>query len=488
MASLKELQAERRQKLAVLQAAGIDSYPALTKRTHSLVDVISNFSSLMATGESIIVAGRVRALRQQGAIAFLDLDDGSGSLQGLIQKKTLADEALKLFNSTVDVGDFLELTGKLTLTKRGEPTIVTKSWRMLTKSLRPLPDKWHGLKDVEERFRRRYLDILMSPEVKERLTHRSQLVAEIRKFYNAAGYLEVETPRLQSLPGGATARPFVTHHHALDVDFYLSIAQELYLKELLIGGFTKVYEIGRKFRNEGIDATHNPEFTMLESNEAYGSAASQREFVEKLFRAVIQSLFGQSEFKYAGETINIAPAFAVVKFYDLLEQTAKLINPAQTTRAAAAQFAAAQGIEVLAHESLEKILDHIYKKKCRSTLIQPTFVVDYPAASNPFAKRLTTNPLLIDRFQLVIGGLELVNAFSELNNPIDQRERYQSEDAKRQAGEIDISPSDENYLEAMEYGMPPNGGIGIGIDRFAMLITDTDNIKEVIFFPTLRPK
>ena len=321
---------------------------------------------------------------------------------------------------------------------------------MLAKALRPLPEKWEGLKDVEERFRKRYLDTLTNPEVKERFIKRSLIIELIRKFYIEKGFIEVDLPNLQPLAGGATAQPFVTHHNALDMDFYLPIAQELYLKELLAGGFDKVFEIGKRFRNEGIDTSHNPEFTMLESNEAYADAASQREFIEELFKYVVKGLFGNLQFEYQGHTIDLEEPFQIMKYPD--------------------------------------VSDEEYKREIRPTLIQPTFLVDYPVSFNPFAKRKEDEPDKIDRFQLVIGGVELVNAFAELNDPVDQYERYLEEDKKGEAGEKEISPSDIEYLEAMEHGMPPNGGIGIGIDRLVMLLTDVKNIKEVILFPTLKPK
>ncbi|MBU6390555.1 lysine--tRNA ligase, partial [Patescibacteria group bacterium] len=334
----------------------------------------------------------------------------------------------------------------------------------------------------------RYLDTLMSPEVKERFIMRSKIISAIRAFYDKAGYVEVETPRLQTLAGGATAEPFITHHNALDIDFHLTIAQELYLKELLIGGFTKVYEIGRKFRNEGIDATHNPEFTMLESQEAYADAAGQRVFTENLFRSLPKILFKKDSIAYQGDIIDFTPPFAAVTFYDLLKRYAGIANPETVGRQELEHKAKEFGAEIHPSDSPDKLMDTVYKKSCRPKLIQPTFIIDYPVGFNPFAKRKEDNPSLIDRFQLVAGGLELVNAFSELNNPLDQKERYLEQEKKKAKGEKEISPSDSAYLEAMEYGMPPNGGIGIGIDRVAMLFTDVKNIKEVILFPTLRPK
>jgi len=497
MASIEEIRNTRLAKLRALEEKGVNPYPVTAERDATLAEAAEQFVSLseiqhsgkkFGKKKSLALAGRVMSLRPQGGLVFFTLDDGTGRFQGLIKKDSVDADIFDLFSRAVDIGDFIEVHGRLFVTKRNEKTIEVKSWRMLAKSLRPLPEKWHGLQDVEERFRHRYLDTLMSPEVKERFILRSKLVNEIRAFYDAAGYLEVETPRLQTLAGGATAEPFVTHHNALDIDFNLTIAQELYLKKLLIGGFNKVYEIGRKFRNEGIDAMHNPEFTMLESDEAYADAVGQREFIEKLFKHIVKKLFKKSQIMYGGHEIDFGKPFAVITFFDLLKRHALISHPETIGRNELILKANQLGVETTASESLEKIMDNIYKKTCRPKLIQPTFIVDYPLGFNPFAKRKEGAPELIDRFQLVAGGIELVNAFSELNNPIDQKERYLEQDSKKQKGQRDISPSDLDYLEAMEYGMPPNGGIGIGIDRVAMLLTDTKNIKEVILFPTLRPK
>ena len=391
------------------------------------------------------------SLRAQGKIIFFDFDDGTGRFQALLKKgEPLSAEQFELFEKAFDIGDFVEIKGALFLSKQNEKTILAQDLRMLSKSLRPLPEKWHGLQDVEERFRKRYLDTLSNPEVKERFITRSKIVSLIRQFYLDKGFVEVDLPNLQPLAGGATAAPFKTHHNALDMDFYLPVAQELYLKELLAGGFEKVFEIGKRFRNEGVDTSHNPEFTMLESNEAYADAVSQREFTEELFKYVVKNLFGKLQFQHQSQTIDLKPAFKVMKYPD--------------------------------------VSDEEYKREIRPSLVQPTFLIDYPVSFNPFAKRKEDNPELIDRFQLVIAGVELVNAFAELNNPVDQKERYLEEDKKGAKGEKEISPSDMEYLEAMEYGMPPNGGIGIGIDRLVMLLTDVKNIKEVILFPTLKPK
>ena len=452
MASLEEIRKARLGKLNLLIEKGIDPYPATAHQDLTCLLATDSFDELVKVGESKHMVGRILSLRAQGKIIFLDFNDGTGRFQALLKKgEPLSEESFELFEQAFDIGDFIEVKGTFFLTKKNEKTILVEGLRMLSKSLLPLPEKWHGLTDIEERFRKRYLDLLSNPEVKIRFETRAKIIELIREFYLKAGFIEVDLPNLQPLVGGATALPFRTHHNALDMDFYLPVAQELYLKKLLAGGMNKVFEIGKRFRNEGVDTSHNPEFSMLESNEAYVNAENQREFIEKLFKFVVKGVFGSLKFKYQEQEINFEPSFKIMSFP-------------------------------------HKMTDEEYKKEIRPSLVQPTFIVDYPVSSNPFAKRKEDNPKLLDRFQLVVGGIELVNAFSELNNPIDQRERYLEEDKKGKLGEKEISPSDEEYLEAMEYGMPPNGGIGIGIDRLVMLLTDVKNIKEVILFPTLKPK
>lgn len=487
MSSFEELRESRLAKLRKLKEKGINPYPVSSFKQYDLSEVNSDFEKISKKKE-VIIAGRVLAVRSQGGLIFSDLNDGTASFQTLVKKDEAGEEIFNLFNETVDIGDFVEFTGSLFVSKRGEKTLLAKTWRMLSKTLRPLPDQWSGLSDTEERFRKRYLDLLVNKDIKQRFEVRSKIVTLIRKFFNDAGYIEVETPRLQSIAGGATAKPFVTHHNALDVDFYLTIAQELYLKQLLVGGFNKVYEIGRKFRNEGIDVTHNPEFTMLESQEAYSDANGQMDFIEKLMKWLVKEVFQSDEMEYDGNKISFKNDFPRVPFYELIRRYALIPNPESIKTEELRLKATQLGITFAPNEANEKIMDSIYKKVVRPKLVQPTFIVDYPVEFNPFAKRKEKDATLIDRFQLVVGSLEMVNAFSELNDPVDQKLRYEEQDKKKRDGEGEISPSDEAYLEAMEYGMPPNGGIGIGIDRLAMLFTNQKNIREVILFPTLRPK
>lgn len=492
MSSIDEIRDARIKKLKLLRSKGINPYPVDSNRELTLNEAIVNFDNLeQKSGENREVkwiAGRIMSIRGQGAIVFITLNDGTASFQGLLKKDILGDDKFVFFNEVVDIGDFIEIQGNFFTTKRGEKTMEIKDWRMLSKSLRPLPEKWHGLQDVEERFRKRYLDTLMNKEVKGRLILRSKAISLVRKFYNDNGYIEVETPRLQTVAGGATAKPFITHHNTLNTDFYLTIAQELYLKMLLVGGFTKVYEIGRKFRNEGIDTTHNPEFTMLESQEVYGNAKTQRDFIEKLFKYLIVEIFGSDKVSIDSVELDFKKSFEVITFYNLIKKYSEIRDPEKASQKELIVYAEKKGIKIEPNESKENMLDSIYKKLCRPKLIQPTFIIDYPVAFNPFAKRKEDDPSMIDRFQLVISGIELVNAFSELNDPIDQKDRYLEQDNKGKKGEQEISPTDMAYLEAMEYGMPPNGGIGVGIDRLIMFLSGAKNIKEVIIFPTMKSK
>ncbi|MBI5045904.1 MAG: lysine--tRNA ligase [Candidatus Niyogibacteria bacterium] len=488
MSSLEEIRQGRVEKLNKLKEAGMDAYPVETPVFIPLQEAVADFNKLKKRTRPFNVAGRVLARREHGGSIFCDLHDGTAKLQAYFKKDDLGDEMFGLFNGQTDIGDFISITGRLFLTKKNEKTLKANSWKMLAKSLRPLPEKWHGLQDVEERYRRRYLDILMNEEVKARFLIRSKIISELRGFLDDNGYMEVETPMLQPLAGGATAIPFKTHHNALDVDIFLRIAPELYLKKLLVGGLNKVYEIGRNFRNEGIDVTHNPEFTMLEFYEAYSDAAHQRVFVEKMLRLLVKKVIKKTAVEYQEMKIDFSKKFAVISYFELLKKYALIINPEIGSREDLSLTAQRLGVAVEPSDSAEKIMDNIYKKICRPRLIQPTFIVDYPVGASPFAKRHPANSRFIDRFQLVIGGLELVNAFSELNDPVDQRARFLEQDKKRREGEAEVSPSDDDYLEAMEYGMPPAGGVGLGIDRLIMLLTNTHNIREVILFPTLRPR
>jgi lysyl-tRNA synthetase class 2 len=474
MASLSELREERLKKVKLLQEAGKLAYPIVAERSHSLQQVKLDFTTLEAGKNTLSIAGRVRAIRGQGGLLFVDLAEDGEQFQLLLKRDEMPEADFDLFVNAVDIGDWLSTTGTLFVTKREEQTLQVKSWHMLAKSLRPLPDKWAGLQDVEERSRRRYLDLIMDEATRKRFVLRSDLVSTLRKFLDQNGFLEVETPILQPQAGGASAEPFVTHHNALDTDFYLRIAEELYLKRLLVGGFSKVYSINKNFRNEGIDATHNPEFTMLEWYEAFSTAAKQREFVEKLFKFLLEELDLGTVLKYNSQEIDFSGKFPVLTYYEVLRQYAGIEKPAEVVPEKG--------------ETVEKALDRIYKQVCRPKLVQPTFIIDYPKNYLPLAKNKEDNSDLVDAFQLVAGGVELVKAFSELNDPQEQQARFKQQEVNKQAGDVEAQTMDEDFIEALEYGMPPAGGVGIGIDRLAMLLTDTHNIRDIILFPTLKPR
>jgi lysyl-tRNA synthetase class 2 len=490
MATIDELRNTRIEKRKKLEGAGLNPYPSKSKQDYELAKVVKDFAKLSKSKtKEYSLVGRVLSLRPQGGLIFFHFSDGTEKMQAMLKKgELISDKDFDLLNDTVDMGDYVEVKGKLFLTKRKEKTIQVSSWKMLAKSLLPLPEKWHGLQDIDERFRHRYLDTLMNPEVKERFLTRAKLITEIRKILDDAGYLEVETPALQPLYGGASAMPFMTHHKALDTDLYLRISDELYLKRLLAGGFPKVYEIARDFRNEGIDTTHNPEFTMLEFYESYSDADKQMAFVEKMFKSLAKNLFQKSTISWGGVNIDMKSKFKVVAFYDLIRQHALIPNPESISQNEAGITAQQLGVKVDPSDSLEKILDNIYKKVVRPKLIQPTFIIDYPENYLPLAKKKEGSDGIVEAFQLIIGGVELVKAFSELNDPIDQRARFENQEKNLEKGDKEAQRVDEDFIEAMEHGIPPAGGVGIGIDRLAMLFTDTKNIKEVILFPTLKPR
>lgn len=512
MASQEEIKEVRLEKLKKLETLGIEAYPISVRKDFDFKDLREKFEELEPEQKEISIVGRIMSMRGQGALSFVDLFDGTATFQTIVKKdenliyilssqkgesvsgiaETVAhpqvENAFELFKDTADIGDFIEVRGKLMKTQRGEMSLLMSAWRMITKSLRPLPEKWSGLQDVEERYRRRYLDVLSNEDVRKSFILRSKLLTAVRRFYDSNGYLEVELPILQALAGGATAAVFETHHNALDLDFNLTIAQELYLKKLIVGGFNKVYEVGRRFRNEGIDATHNPEFTMLESQEAYADAKSQRQFIQDLVQSLVRELFGVDSFEYEGQTIDTSKPFEVREYLEVIAEYAGITDVRAKSREDLVEVAHKFGADIEPADEFEKIIDKIYKKAVRPKLIQPIFLINYPVEFNPFAKRREDDKTLIDRFQLVMGGLEVTNCFSELNNPVDQKGRYEEQDRKKRQGDGEISPSDQDYLEAMEYGMPPNGGIGIGIDRLAMLFINTGNIKDAILFPTMKPE
>ena len=485
--ALEDIRQERVRKLEVLRERGEDAYPADSHRTHAIADAAKKFSALAKSKKTVMIAGRVTAKREHGGATFFDVRDASGQIQALAKEDVLGG-AYQLFLDSVDIGDFLQVSGTLFLTKREEKTVEVSAWQMLAKSLRPLPEKWHGLQDVEERFRRRYLDLVMNEEARERFQTRAAIIKAIRDFHEEHDFLEVETPMLHPIPGGALAKPFVTHHNALNTDLYLRVAPELYLKRLLVGGYERVFEIGKCFRNEGVDVSHNPEFTMLECYAAYWNEQDMMGFVEDLFVALAKEFNKKGEIEADGKKIAFKKSFGRVTFKNLLARYALISDYERETRESLATRARQFGIEVGTHESKAKIADEIYKKICRPYLVQPTFLTNHPLELSPLAKKSPGNGEEVRRFQLVAGGVELTNGFSELNDPIDQRERFVSQEKERERGEEEAMRIDEDYIEALEYGMPPAAGLGIGIDRVVMLFTDTKNIREVVLFPTLRPR
>lgn len=443
---LEDIIKERKKKLNNLLRSGINPYPARVKRTVSVAEALKNFTDLSRSRKQIFVAGRIMALRDQGNLIFIDLKDESGKIQAVLKKDNLLN--FKILKQNLDIGDFLQVAGPLFKTQKGEKSIEAKSVQIIVKSLRPLPTQWYGLKDVEERYRKRYLDLILNPGIKEKVIIRSQTIETLRQNLTKEGFMEVETPILQPLPGGALARPFITHHNALNCDFYLRIAPELYLKRLLVAGFEKIFEIGRVFRNEGIDAEHNPEFTILELYWAYQDYEGLMRFTEKLLKKFIPGRWQKISYQEA------------VKKY------------------------AKKDIEKLRADEI----DEVFKKEVRPKIIKPTFVVCHPKTISPLAKSCEDDSNFTERFQLIAGGMEIVNGFSELNDPLDQRHRMEEQEKMYRAGNQEASRLDEDFLEALEYGMPPAAGLGIGIDRLIALITKTHNIKETIIFPTLKPK
>ena len=450
---------DRRKKLERLRAAGIDPYSRGFKPTHSTTGARALLGAAERT-EPVAVAGRLMVKRLMGGSAFADLQDQAGRIQLFASREILGERDFDLF-AELDAGDLVGVKGPIFRTRRGEVTVEVHSFQLLTKSLRPLPEKWHGLKDVEIRYRQRYVDLIANAEVREVFRARTKIVASLRALLDARGFLEVETPVLQEVPGGGHARPFVTHHEALNRELYLRIALELHLKRLLVGGFERVYEIGRVFRNEGLSPRHNPEFTMLECYEAYADYNDVMRLVEDMVVASTAAAGRTSEITYQGEQIKLAPPFRRERMADLvLEHTGK--------------------------EAVGKELNELFEERVQPSLRDPTFVTDYPIEVSPLARRRDDDPRFVERFELVILGREYANAFTELTDPIDQRQRFESQAAQRAAGDVEAHPMDEDFLRAVEYGLPPCGGLGVGIDRLIMLLTDQPSIRDVILFPVMK--
>jgi len=477
-------------RLKRAQRQKINPYPPTAFRSHTLAAALQTFDHLEKSGAEITVVGRIKSIRNHGGSTFLDLEDGSSALQLYAKEDQLKKKSYQTFVDLLDVGDFIQSGGLAFKTKRGEPTLLIKNWKLLTKTLAPLPEKWHGLQDIEVRFRKRYLDLIANPEVRRLFLVRSEVIRTIRSFLDSRGYLEVETPILQPIPGGANARPFVTHHNSLNTDLYLRVAPELYLKRLVVGGFERVYEIARCFRNEGIDWAHNPEFTQVELYRAYGDYESMMEETEDLVLELLQSTGNGTVISYQEDEISFKRPFKRLTFRNALIKYAKLDIEKYPDRASLYKKAKALGLkDITARDGRGKLCDELYKEFVRKFLVQPTFITDHPVELKPLAKQKEKDPRYVECFQLVLGkGLEMCNAYSELNDPLEQRARFTEQQKLREKGDEEAQPIDEDFIEALSHGMPPTVGFGMGIDRLVSLLTDSRNIKEVILFPTLRPK
>jgi len=453
---------DRREKLERLRAAGIDPYSRGFKPTHSTVEARALLADGDRTTAEVALAGRLMVKRLHGGSAFADLQDGAGRIQLFASRDILGPEAFELF-SGLDPGDVIGVKGPMFRTRRGEPTVEVQSVQLLTKALRPLPEKWHGLKDIEIRYRQRYVDLIANPEVREVFRARTRIITGLRSLLDERGFVEVETPVLQEVPGGGHARPFLTHHNSLDRDLYLRIALELHLKRLLVGGFERVYEVGRVFRNEGLSPRHNPEFTMLECYEAYADYDDVMKLVEDLLVASAKSAGRPLATTYQGEEVDLTPPYRRARMADLVQ-------------------------EFTGREAVGNELNNMFEEHVEAKLRQPTFVIDYPIEISPLARPREDDPRFVERFELIILGREYANAFTELTDPVDQRARFEGQAAKRAAGDVEAHPMDEDFLRAVEYGLPPCGGLGVGIDRLVMLLTDQPSIRDVILFPVMKPE
>ncbi|MFH0792050.1 MAG: lysine--tRNA ligase [bacterium] len=486
MATIDEIKKSRLSKLKTMEKDGL-VYPGKTRRNITINEALKQFSALSRAKKEIIIAGRIRAIRGHGKASFLNIEDGEGSMQILFREDRLGENKYRYFIDNFDIGDFVEVRGILMKTKRGEKTIEGTSFKMLAKSLLPLPEKWHGLTDTEERYRKRYLDLIFNKEVKNKFILRSKIISAIRDFLDKDGSIEVETPILQSIYGGARAKPFKTHLNALDIDLFLRIAPELYLKRLIVGGYEKVYEIGRCFRNEGMDKFHNPDFTMIEFYWAYADYKDLMKLVEKMLSMVIKKTFGGLKIKHQEDILNFKTPWPRVEFTTVFRKETGIDYDAINDEGLIKK-AKELGVEVEKGASKAAVADEIFKKFCRPKIIQPTFLIHYPIGFQTLAKALDDNPNRLANFQLVVNGAELTNAFSELNNPLEQRARFEEQQELRKKGFDEAHEMDEDFVEALEYGMPPTAGFGMGIDRLVTILTNSYSLREVILFPTMRPK
>jgi lysyl-tRNA synthetase class 2 len=489
MDDINEQIEQRLKKLNELSAAGIEPFGGPFEITHHASDILNAYhetssESLDSNPVICTVAGRLIAKRDFGKASFGHIQDSTGRIQVYFRKDILGDR-YGIFKK-LDVGDIIGLTGRLFRTKTQELTLEVQDFRLLTKSLRPLPEKWHGLKDIEIRYRQRYLDLIVNPQVRKAFEIRSQVIKAIRDFLEEKGFIEVETPMMHQIPGGAAARPFRTHHNALGIDLYLRIAPELYLKRLLVGGYERVYELNKNFRNEGLSTKHNPEFTMLEFYMAYKEYRFLMSFTEEMITTVAEKVLKTLKLPYGEDVIDLTPPWPRIPMFEAMRNHGVpeevLKDPEKAVR-----YAIDEGIEIKKGASHGKVLDEIFKEKVEPYLIQPTFIIDYPVELSPLAKRKKEQPELVERFELFIASRELANAFSELNDPLDQRERFQRQVEARERGDEEAQWMDEDFVRALEYGMPPAAGEGIGIDRLIMLFTNSPSIRDVILFPQMKP-
>ncbi len=490
---LNDQQTVRREKMNDLRAKGIDPFGQAYHRTHRSGEIRALFGGrtleeLEAEANRVSIAGRIMTKRRLGKLGFIHIQDIDGQIQAVVNRQIVGDEIYELFKAS-DLGDIVGIEGTVIKTQAGELSVLASSYTHLSKALRPLPEKFHGLQDKEERFRRRYVDLVMNDRAREIAVLRPRIIRAIQRYMDSHGYIEVETPILQSLLTGASAKPFITHHNALDRDFYLRIATELALKRLIVGGLEGVYEIGRIFRNEGMDLKHNPEFTTMEAYKAYSDLEGMMEFNEELFETVALEVFGTTDFTFMGHEISLKAPFKRWDMTDAVKEVTGVDFRQPMSIEDALKLAQEHNVAVEDHQrTIGHIISLFFEAFCEDKCIQPTFVHGHPIEISPLAKKDTKDPRFTQRFELMIAGVEMSNAFTELNDPIDQRERFESQLKLRELGDEEAGDLDEDYLEAMEYGMPPTGGIGIGIDRLVMMLTGEDSIREVLLFPTMKQR
>ncbi len=484
--------AVRRQKLLKLKESRQPLYPNDFKPSHLVSELVSSFGALTdeqlsALPTNCSLAGRIMAIRSFGKASFFHLQDRKGRLQVYVRRDHVGEEGYRLFQS-LDVGDIVGVWGHLFRTKTKELTLETDGLRLLCKCLRPLPEKWHGLADVEARYRQRYVDLMVNRDVREVFEKRSRIIRTVRRFFEERDFLEVETPMMQPIPGGAAAKPFITHHNTLDMDLYLRVAPELFLKRLLVGGMERVFELNRNFRNEGISVRHNPEFTMLEFYQVHATYEDLMALTEELFATIAEEILGSLELNWGDHKINLQPPWKRLSLLEGLECHGDVRRDEVASPEGLRALARQRNLHVDPELSYARLLLEVFERVVEPHLIQPTFVTGYPLEVSPLARKNDANPDLVDRFELYVGGRELANAFSELNDPADQQERFLEQAEARKAGDELASPMDEDYVRALEYGMPPAAGEGIGIDRMVMLFTGATSIRDVILFPVLRPE